>query len=105
MANVTYTGGSYLPGQPPAGRIRGGLLGRFAVATRAPVVELRDASLVERTAQKLPQETRHLAHRLMRHIRPAPRARRRRSDERRVGKEVVMTCRSRWTQLHDKTKK
>ncbi|HEY9538194.1 MAG TPA: hypothetical protein VIS03_11445 [Kiloniellaceae bacterium] len=68
MANVTYTGGSYLPGQPPAGRIRGGLLGRFAVATRALVVELRDAYLVERKAQKLAQATRHLDHRLLRDI-------------------------------------
>src|SRR3546814_15507231 len=37
--------------------------------------------------------------------RPIPAERRDRSEERRVGKECVSTCRSRWSPYHEKKKK
>lgn len=63
MANVIFTARPYMPGQ-----VIGDLLGRFVMATYDLVVELRDAYVAERKAQKLAQATRHLDSRLLRDI-------------------------------------
>lgn len=63
MANVIHTAHPYVPGQ-----IIGDLLGRFVAATRALAIELRDAYVAERKAQKLVRATRHLDSRMLRDI-------------------------------------
>jgi hypothetical protein len=63
MANVIYTARPYMPGQ-----VIGDLLGHAVVATYDLIVELRDAYVEERKAQKLAQATRHLDTRLLRDI-------------------------------------
>jgi len=63
MANVIFTARPYMPGQ-----VLGELLGRFVMATYDLVVELRDAYVAERKAQKLARATRHLDSRLLRDI-------------------------------------
>lgn len=63
MANVIFTARPYMPGQ-----VIGDLLGRIVMAGYDLVVELRDAYVAERKAQKLAQATRHLDSRLLRDI-------------------------------------
>jgi len=63
MANVIFTARPYMPGQ-----IIGDLLGRFVMATYDLAIELHDAYVTERKAQKLAQATRHLDSRLLRDI-------------------------------------
>lgn len=63
MANVIFTARPYMPGQ-----VVGDLLGRIVMAGYDLVVELRDAYVAERRAQKLAQATRHLDSRLLRDI-------------------------------------
>ena len=63
MANVIFTARPYMPGQ-----VIGDLLGRFVMASFDLVVELRDAYVAERKAQKLARATRHLDARLLRDI-------------------------------------
>ena len=63
MANVIYTARPYMPAQ-----ILGDLVGRFVMVSYDLVVELRDAYVAERKAQKLAQATRHLDSRLLRDI-------------------------------------
>jgi hypothetical protein len=63
MANVIFTARPYMPGQ-----VIGDLLGRIVMASYDLVVELRDAYVAERKAQRLARATRHLDSRLLRDI-------------------------------------
>lgn len=63
MANVIYTARPYMPGQAVVD-----LLARACVAAYDLVLDLRDAYIAERQAQKLAQATRHLDGRLLRDI-------------------------------------
>jgi hypothetical protein len=63
MANVIFTARPYMPGQ-----VLGDLLGRMVMASYDLIVELHDAYVAERKAQKLVQATRHLDSRLLRDI-------------------------------------
>jgi len=63
MANVIFTARPYMPGQ-----VIGDLLGRIVMTSYDLVVELRDAYVAERKAQKLARATRHLDSRLLRDI-------------------------------------
>lgn len=63
MANMIYTARPYMPGQAVVG-----LAGRALMAAYDFALELRDAYVAERKAQKLVQATRHLDSRLLRDI-------------------------------------
>jgi len=63
MANVIFTARPYMPGQ-----VIGDLLGRIVMTSYDLVVELRDAYVAERKAQRLARATRHLDSRLLRDI-------------------------------------
>ncbi|MEO3428047.1 hypothetical protein AAFN88_04270 [Pelagibius sp. CAU 1746] len=63
MANMIYTARPYMPGQAVVG-----LLGRALMAAYDFALDLRDAYVAERKAQKLIQATRHLDSRLLRDI-------------------------------------
>jgi hypothetical protein len=63
MANMIYTARPYMPGQAVVD-----LVARACVATYDFAVELHDAYVAERKAQKLAQATRHLDRRLLRDI-------------------------------------
>src|SRR3546814_16575147 len=57
-----------------------------------------------RTRRRLGLRPAEGIHRTPRHRDPANRGADRRSEERRVGKECVRTCRSRWSPYHSKKK-
>ncbi|WP_193366993.1 hypothetical protein [Pelagibius marinus] len=63
MANMIYTARPYMPGQAVVD-----LAGRAFIAAYDFVLDLRDAYVAERKAQKLAQATRHLDRRLLRDI-------------------------------------
>lgn len=63
MANMIYTARPYMPGQAAVD-----LLGRAFMAAYDFALDLRDAYVAERKAQKLAQATRHLDRRLLRDI-------------------------------------
>jgi hypothetical protein len=63
MANVIYTAMPYMPG-----RLVADLVSRAVVAAYYLAIELGDAYVAERKAQKLARATRHLDSRLLRDI-------------------------------------
>lgn len=63
MANMIYTARPYMPGQAVVD-----LAARAWMAAYDFAIELRDAYVAERKAQKLAQATRHLDRRLLRDI-------------------------------------
>jgi hypothetical protein len=63
MANMIYTAQPYMPG-----RLIGEVLGRTLMTAYDLALEVRDAYVAERKAQKLAHATRHLDSRLLRDI-------------------------------------
>lgn len=63
MANMIYTARPYMPGQAVVD-----LAARACMAAYDFAIELRDAYVAERKAQKLAHATRHLDRRLLRDI-------------------------------------